>query len=133
MKLFFRVLIAFLAITGAVALAMNYSMLEFGHSNYWNHHGIWILIFLAAFPRLTLFIGWLDGGLNFAGTIFAGWIGGLSWFFVPRIMIAVVATLNYWRANPILVIAAWLIAVGGESGEKVAIRYRGKSKNKKRT
>lgn len=115
MKTMGRFLIAFLAITGGVALATGFLDLEFGRSDYWDDHGIFFLIFLTAFPRLTL--------------LFTGpWTGGLlwwaSWVFAPRILVAVLATLAYWNQNPILVICAWLVALGGESSEKYVMVQR---------
>lgn len=37
---------------------------------------------------------------------------------------AVLATIAYWEQNPILVVISWLMALGGESGEKVVVRNR---------
>ena len=115
MKTFMRILVAFLAITGAVALSTGFLGLEFGHENYWDHHGVLFLVFIASFPRLTMLFGgvWTGGLLWWAG-----------WLFAPRLLVAVLATLSYWEQNPVLVIVAWLVAFGGESSEKYVVVNR---------
>lgn len=78
-------------------------------SNFWDHHGIFFLIFITLFPRLTLlFSSVATGGILW-------WIG---FIFAPRLLVAILATLNYWQTNPILVVASWIVALSGESGEK---------------
>lgn len=109
MKIFWRFLTAFLAVMGAVVLMTNVFGVEFGHSNFWDHHGILFLIFIAIFPRLTLL---------FSNVASGGLVWWLGWLFAPRILVAVLATLAYWYQNPILVVIAWLAAFGGESSEK---------------
>ncbi len=119
MNLFFRFAVVFLAIAGAVALSIGPAGLQFGTANYWDHHGFAYLFFLAVFPRLTLLYALFVGGAVWGGVV--GWLG---WIFAPRLLVAVLATLEYWHANPLLVVIAWLIAIGGESGEKTYVRRR---------
>lgn len=51
----------------------------------------------------------------------------------PRFLIAYLATVAYWQTNPILVVIAWLVALGGESSEKTAFIRRGSSFRDKKT
>jgi hypothetical protein len=49
--------------------------------------------------------------------------------FVPRLLVAILATTYYWHTNPVLCIVAWMIAFGGTGGEgravtKVVVRRR---------
>ena len=96
-------------------------MSSFSTVNYWKVHGLGLLVGLAIFPRLTLlFSSIASGGLLW-------WIG---WVFAPRILVAVLATVAYFKTNPILVVIAWLIAIGGESTEKYCIRRRASRRNR---
>ncbi len=88
---------------------------KLGTTDYWSVHGFWLLLFLALFPRLTL----LFSSIPFGGVLW--WLG---WIFAPRLLVAMLATLAYWNTNPILVGAAWLCAIGGESGEKIIFERR---------
>ena len=106
---------AIIAITGAVALLMQYSDVELGSENYWDHRGVFFLFFVTLFPRLTLL---------FSSVALGGVFWWLGFIFVPRILVAVLATLAYWDANPILVLISWLVALSGESSEKYLIRDR---------
>lgn len=83
--------------------------------NFWDHHGVFFLIFITLFPRLTL----LFSSVAFGGIFW--WIG---FFFAPRILVAVLATLSYAQTNPILVIMSWVVAISGESSEKYAFKNR---------
>ena len=40
----------------------------------------------------------------------------LGWLFAPHLLVAFLS-LAYWHTNPILVITAWIIALGGTGGE----------------
>ena len=86
--------------------------------NFWSHHTIIILIGFTLFRRFSLLFCSIPSGIFF-------WIG---WFFLPRIVIAVYATIFYLETNPILVILSWIIALSGESAEK---SYSYKIKNRK--
>jgi hypothetical protein len=118
MNSLWRFLIAFLAITGAVSLAAALFQVEFGSSDYWKHHGIWFLVFITLFPRLTLILSNVATG---------GVLWWLSWIFAPRILVAILATVTYWYQNPILVVTSWLVALSGESSEKYIVAQRSKS------
>ena len=78
-------------------------------------HGVLTLICLAIFPRLTLlYYAFGSGGLLW-------WLG---WIFAPHLLVAILA-IPYWDTNPVLVIIAWIVALGGTSGEtKVATSKR---------
>ncbi len=124
MKLFVQVLIIFLAITGAASLLVNSGQVEFGRSDFWHHHGVFFLIFITIFPRLTLL---------FSSVAFGGFLWWLGFFFAPRLLIAILATVAYWQTNPVLVVIAWMVAISGETAEKwgfnrqVSIRVGGRS------
>lgn len=83
--------------------------IQFGVESYWNNHGIFFLIFITFFPRLTLIFSSVASG---------GILWWLGFFFAPRILVSFLATLAYWNENPILVLISWMIALGGESSEK---------------
>ena len=87
---------------------------------YWTYHGIITLIGFVIFPRFTLLF------CNIPGTL-AFWIG---WLFLPRLSIAIIATLFYYSTNPVLVILSWIFALGGESAEK-KYGYKAAKKQKK--
>ena len=118
MKQIRRFLIAFLAITGAVALATGMLGVEFGHKDFWNFHGFFFLFFITLFPRLTLL---------FSSVATGGLLWWLGWLLAPRLLVAVLATLAYWNQNPVLVVIAWLVAFGGESSEKFAVVHRSRT------
>jgi hypothetical protein len=82
-------------------------------NNFWNHHGIFFLIFITLFPRLTLL---------FSSVAFGGLFWWLGFFFAPRILVAVLATMSYMNSNPILVLISWIVALSGESTEKYTLR-----------
>ena len=83
--------------------------------DFFTNHGVLTLICLAIFPRLTLiFSSFASGGLLW-------WLG---WIFAPHLLVAILA-IPYWETNPVLVIIAWIVALGGTSGEtKVATSKR---------
>ncbi len=120
MKTLLKIAILFLCITGATTLLYNYAGLELGKVDYFTKHG-WIFLFsIALFPRFTLLVsGLLVGSITFGGVVW--WLG---FFVAPRILVAILATVAYWNTNPILVIIAWLVALGGESSEKFVISKR---------
>lgn len=83
--------------------------------SYWDRHGIVYLFFLTFFPRIALL---------FSSATLGGLLWWVGWIFSPRLLVAVLATLVYWQANPILVILSWLVALGGESSEKYFVVRR---------
>ena len=111
---FFQFLLIFLAITGAVLIASQFSV-EFGDANFWDNHGLFFLFFIATFPRLTLL---------FSSVATGGILWWLGWLFAPRILVALLATISYWHQNPVLVVISWLVAIGGESSEKTVVLKR---------
>lgn len=79
--------------------------------NYFDQHGLLSLLCLALFPRLTLIIAsFATGGLFW-------WLG---WLFTPHLLVAILA-LPYWDQNPLLVIAAWFVALCGTGAEGKAV------------
>lgn len=78
------------------------------------HHGIWFLIGLALFPRITL--------LFFAATPF-GWLAWLGWLFAPHLLVAILS-LPFWPTHPVLVVIAWIMALAGTGAEGGAARRR---------
>lgn len=107
--------LVFLALTGATTLLMNSTEVEFLYGNFWQLHGAFFLVFVTIFPRLTLLL---------SSVPFGGLFWWLGFFFAPRMLVAVLATLNYWHNNPILVVIAWLVAISGETGEKSILKSR---------
>ena len=80
--------------------------------NFWDVHGIVFLVCMFFFPRLTLL---------FSSVAFGGFLWWLGWLFVPRILVAILATTAYWDTNPVLCVGAWIWALALESGEKTAV------------
>ena len=117
MKTIFKIALIFLALTGASTILYNYTNVQFGNLDYFTKHGWIFLISIALFPRLTLLVS----GIIFSSVTFGGIFWWLGFFFAPRILVASLATVSYWNTNPALVIASWLIALGGESSEKFMI------------
>lgn len=79
--------------------------------NFWDAHGLAFVILLAVFPRLTLLLSSVASG---------GALWWLGWLVAPRILVAVLASTNYWDSNPYLVAFTWAWALLGEGGEKTA-------------
>ena len=121
MRTVFKILLIFVGITLMSTLLIKYFGVEFGTINYWGIHGFWFLIFITCFPRLTLF---------FSSVPFGGLFWWLGFIFAPRLLVACLATVAYWNTNKILVIFAWLVAIGGESSEKYYI-HRSTFKHKR--
>jgi hypothetical protein len=82
--------------------------------NFFDQHGVITLICLAIFPRLTLLIATFATG----GVLW--WFG---WIFTPHLLVAILS-LQYWNTNPVLVIVAWLMAVGGTGAETKTVTLR---------
>lgn len=75
-------------------------------------HGVFFLLGLAVFPRITL--------LLFAATPF-GWLAWIGWVIAPHLLVAVLS-LPYWDSHLVLVIIAWVMAFVGTAGEGQAAR-----------
>ena len=108
-----RFIAIFIMLCVLTTVSILFFGVELGHKNYWNYHGFLLLVGLSFFPRLTLF---------FSSIPFGGLFWWLGFVFCPHYLVAILATLNYWHSNPILVTLAWLVALGGESSEKYVIR-----------
>lgn len=77
--------------------------------NFWDVHGVFFIIFMFFFPRLTLL---------FSSVPLGGFFWWLGWLFAPRLLVAILATTAYWQTNTVLVVLTWIWALGLESGEK---------------
>jgi hypothetical protein len=108
--------IFFLLIVATSVMSDIFKM-EFGNINFWHKHGVFFLIFITFFPRLTLL---------FSSVAFGGFFWWLGFFFLPRILIASLATVSYFKTNPVLVTVSWLVALGGEVFEKWGMSHRQK-------
>jgi hypothetical protein len=76
--------------------------------DFWQEHGIFFLIFITIFPRLTML---------FAVSTPFGLLAWIGWLFAPHLTVAILATEFYWQTNPILCIIAWFVALVGTGGE----------------
>jgi hypothetical protein len=115
MRLLLRFLVVFALVGIASLVAVQAFGIEFGSANYWDAHGLLLLVGLAILPRITLLVSSIATG---------GLLWWLGWLVAPRILIATLATISYFEANPLLVVITWLIALGGESSEKCWVRRR---------
>ncbi len=88
--------------------------------DFWLVHGIFFLIFITFFPRLTML---------FAITVHFGLLGWLGWLFAPHLTVAILATEYYWQTNPILCIIAWFIALAGTGGEYKMVHAGGRRRH----
>lgn len=80
--------------------------------SFWLHHGLWFILFMCFFPRLTLL---------FSSVPFGGLLWWLGWIFAPRLLVAILATYNYGHTNLILCVLAWIWALAGEGTEKTVV------------
>jgi uncharacterized membrane protein YGL010W len=87
--------------------------------NFWDVHGIWFLIFMCFFPRLTLL---------FSSVVTGGLLWWLGFIFAPRLLVAILATNAYWHTNTILVVITWIWAFSGESAEKTIVVKKTRSR-----
>lgn len=108
----FRGTAIFFILVVATSLMMDVMQVDFGTVNFWDKHGVFFLIFIAIFPRLTLL---------FSSVVTGGFLWWLGLVFCPRILVASLATMAYFHTNPVLVSLSWLIALGGEVFEKWGI------------
>lgn len=110
-----RFFVLFVLVALGSAIAISVFDVEFGTTDYWSRHGVGLLIGLAVFPRLTLLLSSIATG---------GVLWWLGWLFAPRILVAFLATVAYFETNPVLVVLAWLCALGGETSEKSYVHRR---------
>jgi hypothetical protein len=105
------VAIFFVLLVGTSVL-MDTLNTQFGAVDFFQKHGVFFLIFITLFPRLTLL---------FSSVAFGGFLWWLGFIFCPRILVASLATVAYFHTNPVLVVISWLVALGGETMEKAGI------------
>jgi len=117
MTVLLRGIAIFFLLIVASSVMVDIFKMEFGTINFWQKHGVFFLVFITFFPRLTLL---------FSSVAFGGFFWWLGFFFLPRILIAALATVAYFHTNPVLVTISWLIALGGEVFEKWGITGRKK-------
>ena len=86
-----------------------------GSIDFFRNHGLFFLIFISLFPRLTLLFSSVTSG---------GLIWWLGFFFCPRVLVASLATVAYFQTNHILVFVSWVIAFMGEVFEKTTLKRR---------
>lgn len=110
--MFFKGVAIFFMLMVATSLMMDVSKTSFGSVDFFQKHGLFFLIFITFFPRLTLLFSSVASG---------GFLWWLGWFICPRILVASLATVAYFHTNPILVIISWIVALGGETLEKAGI------------
>jgi hypothetical protein len=101
--------ILFVILVIATSVMTQYYQVPFGEVNFFLRHGWFFLIFITFFPRLTL----LFSSVPFGGLF---WWCGLVFF--PRLLVASLATVTYFKTNPLLVVISWLVALSGEVFEK---------------
>lgn len=115
--LLFKGAAIFFILLVATSVMMDTMQTEFGTINFFDKHGIFFLIFITIFPRLTLL---------FSSVAFGGFFWWLGFIFCPRILVASLATVAYFHTNPLLVTLSWIIALGGETMEKAGFTGRQK-------
>ena len=83
-------------------------------NSFFANHEVITLVGLALFPRITLLVA------SFATGGFLWWLG---WIITPHLLVAILS-LPYWDSNPVLVVIAWLCAIGGTGVEGAATKKR---------
>lgn len=83
--------------------------------DFWDNHTWLFVIAMLFFPRLTMLFATSYGG----GFLY--WVG---WALAPRLTVAIIATMLYSQHNIVMVVLAWLIAIGGDSYEKTIVVRR---------
>lgn len=113
--LLFKGAAIFFILLVATSIMMDAMQTEFGSVNFFEKHGIFFLLFITIFPRLTLL---------FSSVATGGFLWWLGFIICPRFLVASLATVAYFHTNPILVIISWIVALGGETMEKAGISNR---------
>ncbi len=113
----FRAVAVFFILLVATSVMMDVFKTEFGTVDFFERHGPFFLIFISFFPRLTLI---------FSSVATGGVFWWLGFIFCPRILVATLATVTYFHSNPILVTISWVIALGGETAEKMGLARKNK-------
>ena len=114
-NIFIAIFIFFLMLVGGATLFGRLFGISLGVGNYWDYHGWFLLLFMITVPRLTLLFSSIASG---------GFFWWMGWLFAPRFLIALMATINYWHSNEILLLFSGLIAIARESTEKCVIKNR---------
>lgn len=107
----FPIIIFLCALAVTSVIFGNYEF-KFGTIDFFTKHSFLFLVFISFFPRLTLL---------FSSVPFGGFFWWLGFFFMPRLLVAVLATVAYGQTNPVLVALAWVVALSGEVMEKKKI------------
>lgn len=108
----FKGVAIFFILLVATSVLMDTMQTEFGRIDFFQKHGVFFLIFITLFPRLTLL---------FSSVATGGFLWWLGFIFCPRILVASLATVAYFHTNPVLVVISWIVALGGETMEKAGI------------
>ncbi|WP_408095495.1 hypothetical protein ACJVC5_10670 [Peredibacter sp. HCB2-198] len=108
----FKGIAIFFILLVATSMMVDIFKTPFGTVDFFQKHGVFFLIFITFFPRLTLL---------FSSVAFGGFFWWLGFFFCPRILVASLATVAYFHTNPILVTISWIVALGGETLEKAGL------------
>lgn len=82
------------------------------NTDFWDVHGVFFLVAIFFFPRLTLL---------FSSVATGGFFWWLGWLIAPRFLVAILATVAYGSTNIVLVVISWIWALSLESAEKTAI------------
>jgi len=87
--------------------------------NFFDNHGVFVLLALAVFPRITLLVAsFATGGLFW-------WIG---WVFAPHLLVAILS-LQFWDTNPVLVMISWFVAIVGTGAEQQTVSHQRRGTN----
>lgn len=78
-------------------------------TDFWDVHGVWFIVFMSIFPRITMLVSTTVGG----GFLY--WIG---WIFAPRLTVAILATYCCGHTNTFIVVMCWIWAFAGDTTEK---------------
>jgi uncharacterized membrane protein YGL010W len=89
--------------------------------NFWNSHGLLFIFLMFWFPRLTMLLATTVGG----GFLY--WVG---WLLMPRLTVAIIATILYHEHNVALLVCTWIWAFAGEGAEKTVVRSSGRRRNR---
>lgn len=102
-------LIIFLSALAVTSVMFGNFEFQFGTTDFFSKHNFLFLVFISFFPRLTLL---------FSSVAFGGFFWWLGFLFMPRLLVAVLATIAYGKTNPVLVAISWVVALSGEVMEK---------------
>lgn len=102
-------ILVFLTAVAVTSVIFGGVQFQYGTVDFFEKHNIFFLVFISFFPRLTLL---------FSSVPFGGVLWWLGFFFMPRLLVAVLATIAYGHTNPFLVGIAWFVAITGEIFEK---------------